>query len=256
MSTKKVLIIVAALVAALGLLITLFVGGVLGVVFYSIGSSEAADTAKTFLRTNERLKRDIGEVRDFGYFPTGSIKTEGAAGDASLTLKTIGARKTVSATVLMAYRSGREWRVVDAFYESDAGERVALTSNFDDPPALPSGEPAAAANAPGGFIAFDEEAFRANVLDSPRPVLVVLGSPSVLDSLELEKTLAQIAPRYEQRIALVRYNLSEQPAALQRLNARTVPAVIVYRNGEEQERRAGKISREQLTALLDRYAGE
>lgn len=256
MTTKKVVLIVAGVVAALGLLVALFVGAIVGVVFHSIGSSEAAETAKTFLRTNARLKQDIGEVKDFGYFPSGSIKTHGSAGNASLTLKTIGERKSVSATVLMAYRSGREWRVVDAFYDNEAGDRVSLTSNFDEPSALPDGDPAAKTGAHSTVAGFDEESFSANVLESPRPVLVVLGSPSSLDSVELEKTLEAVAPRYEQRIALVRYNLSEQPAALQRLNARTVPTVIVYRGGEEQERRAGKVSREQLTQLLDRYVKE
>jgi thioredoxin 1 len=237
------------------LLIALFVGSILGVVFYSIGSGEAADTAKAFLRGNQRLKQDVGDVRDFGYFPTGNIKTQGAAGDASLTLKVIGARKTVNATVLMAYRSGREWRVVDAYYDNEAGDRVALTSNFDDETAS-EGDPATRTNTPGAVAGFDEDSFKANVLDSPRPVLVVLGSPSSLDSVELDKTLDRIAPKYERRIALVRYDLSEQPAALGRLDAQTVPAVIVYRGGEEQERREGKISRDELTTLLDRYAGE
>ena len=254
MTTKKVVLIVAAAVAALGLLVALFVGGVLGVVFYSIGSSEAAETAKTFLRTNARLKQDIGEVRDFGYFPTGSIKTQGAAGNASLTLKTIGERKTVHATVLMAYRSGRDWRVVDAYYDNEAGDRVALTDNFAD--GETAGDARTPADAPGVVAGFDEDSFRANVLESVRPVVVVLGSPSSLDSIELEKSLAAVAPKYEQRVALVRYNLSEQPAALQRLNAHTVPTVIVYKGGEEQERRAGKITRGLLIELLDRHVEE
>ena len=256
MTTKKVVLIVAAVAAALGLLVALFVGGIVGVVFYSIGSSEAAETAKTFLRTNERLKRDIGEVRDFGYFPSGQIKTHGAAGNASLTLKTIGEKKTVHATVLMAYRSGRDWRVVDAYYDNDAGDRVALTNTFDGAEAARSGDAVTRTDTPGAFAGFDEESFRANVLESVRPVLVVLGSPSSLDSVELEKSLAAVAPKYEQRVVLVRYNLSEQPAALQRLNAYTVPTVIVYKAGEEQERRAGKITRGLLTELLDRHVEE
>ena len=256
MTTKKVVLIVAATVAALGLLVALFVGSIVGVVFYSIGSSEAAETAKTFLRANERLRQDIGEVRDFGYFPSGQIKTHGAAGNASLTLKTIGERKTVSATVLMAYRSGRDWRVVDAYYDNEAGDRVSLTNTFDDAETARSGDPATKASTPGAVAGFDDESFKANVLDSPRPVLVVLVSPSSLDSVELEKALDEIAPKYERLIALVRYNLSEQPAALQRLNAHTVPTVIVYKGGEERERRAGKITRGLLIELLDRHVGE
>lgn len=254
MTTKRVVLIVAATLAALALVVALFAGAVVGVVFYSIGNSEAAGTAKTFLRKNERLRRDIGEVRDFGFLVTGNIKTQNAAGNAELSLKVIGEKKTVNATVAMAYRSGREWRVIDAFYDTEAGERVALTDNFADAEtavgaALPAGTP-------GPVAGFDEESFRADVLDSPRPVLVVLGTPSSLDSLELDRTLEQIAPKYERRIDLVRYNLSELPAAILRLNAQAVPTLIVFRGGEERERLEGKVSREQLTALLDRHVGE
>ena len=254
MTTKKVVLIVAGVLAAFALVVALFVGGIVGVVFYSIGNSEAAETAKTFLRTNERLRRDIGEVRDFGLFVTGNIRTRNAAGNAELSLKVVGERKTVNATVAMAYRSGREWRVVDAFYESDAGERVALTDNFADGETAADSRTRTKTTSP--VAGFDEENFRANVVESPRPVLVVVGSPSSLDSVELEKAMERIAPKYEQRVALVRYNLSEQPYVVQRLNVRAVPTVIVYRSGEEQERREGKIPRDQLTALLDRYVEE
>jgi thioredoxin 1 len=256
MTTKKVVLIVVGTLAALALVVALFVGAIAGAVFYSIGSSEAAETAKTFLRNSERLQRDIGEVRDFGSFVTGNIKTQNATGNAELGLKVFGARKTVNATVAMAYRSGREWRVVDAFYDNEAGERVPLTDNFADDEAARHGDPRAQANAPAPVAGFDEDSFRANVLESPRPVLVILGSPSSLDSVELDKALEKIAPEYEQSISFVRYNLSEQPYALQRLNARSVPTVVIYRDGEERERRAGKISRDQLTALLDGYVEE
>jgi hypothetical protein len=252
MTTRKVVLIVAGVVAALALLVALFVGAIFGLVFYTIGSSEAAETAKTFLRDNERLKADIGEVKEFGYVVTGSVKTQPGTGNAELGLKVIGERKTVNATVTMAYRSGREWRVVDAFYDSEAGERVALTDAFVEEPAAAGAQ----APSPGPVAGFDEERFRADVLDSRRPVLVVVGSPSSLDSVELDKTLERVGPVYEQRFALVRYNLSEQPYVLQRLSVRAVPTLIVFRGGEEQERREGKLSRDELTALLERYSAE
>ncbi|HLL74333.1 MAG TPA: cytochrome c oxidase assembly factor Coa1 family protein [Pyrinomonadaceae bacterium] len=255
MTTKKVLLIVAATLSGLVLVIALFVGGIVGVVFYTIGHSEAAETAKTFLRKNERLKRDIGEVRDFGFLVTGNIKTQNSAGNAELGLKVVGEKKTVNTTVVMVYRAGREWRVIDAFYDNEAGERVVLTDSFTQGEAA-GGDAGAQANAPGPVAGFDEDGFRANVLDPPHPVLVVVGSPSSLDSVELDKTLERLAPKYEQSVSLVRYNLSEQPAVLQRLSVRAVPTVILYRDGEERERRAGKLSRDQLTALLDRYVEE
>ncbi|HVF44076.1 MAG TPA: thioredoxin domain-containing protein [Pyrinomonadaceae bacterium] len=252
MSTKKAVLVAAGILSAVALLIALFAGAIVGFVFYTIGNSGAAQTAKTFLRRNEKLRREIGEVRDFGYFTTGDIKTQGSMGTAELRMKVFGATKTVNATVDLAQGRG-EWRVVDAFYDDESGQRVFLTKAFDEATG------AAAQGAGGGDAAmlgageFDEENFSANVLEAARPVLVVVGTPSSLDSVELDKSLERVAPRYEGRVGVVRYNLSEQPVVLQRLGVRTVPTVILFKGGGERERRAGKLSERELARLLDKY---
>ncbi|HVG29469.1 MAG TPA: cytochrome c oxidase assembly factor Coa1 family protein, partial [Pyrinomonadaceae bacterium] len=99
MSTKKAVLVAAAVLSAVALLVALFAGAIVGFVFYTIGNSDAAKSAKTFLRQNDKLRREIGEVRDFGYFPTGDIKTQGSMGTAELRMKVFGATKTVNATV-------------------------------------------------------------------------------------------------------------------------------------------------------------
>src|SRR5918912_1718540 len=122
MSTKKLVIIIVSIVAGLLLIVALFVGAIVGSVFYGINHSEAAETARNYLRSNEKLKQDIGEVKDFGYFLTGSINTANDNGDASLGLKVIGERKTVNASVHLMYKQGRQWRVTHASYKNDAGQ--------------------------------------------------------------------------------------------------------------------------------------
>ena len=66
MSTKKILLIIGGIVLVLGLIVALFVGGTLFFIFRTISNSEAAETARTYLRNNEKLKQGIGEVKDFG----------------------------------------------------------------------------------------------------------------------------------------------------------------------------------------------
>jgi hypothetical protein len=151
MKNKRAVLAAFGVLGALALVVALFVGGILGIVFYSIGNSGAAQTAKKFLRGNERLRREIGDVRDFGYFTTGDIRTQGSLGTAELRLKAIGARKTVNATVDLALHRDR-WDVIDAFYTDDSGGQVFLTDNFDSEPATtaPPGSPATPAGDPAG----------------------------------------------------------------------------------------------------------
>jgi hypothetical protein len=126
MTTKKIVVIIASVVIVPGLIVVLFVGGIVGFVFYGIGNSDAANVAKDFLRNNARLKQDIGEVKDFGKFVTGNINVNQGDGTAELNLKVIGERKEVNAAVEMVFRSGHQWRVTGASYRNEAGETIDL----------------------------------------------------------------------------------------------------------------------------------
>ena len=130
MTTKKIVIIVASVALVIGLIVVVFVGGIIGVAFYSIGQSEAAETSKSFLRTNERLKQDIGEVKDFGSFVTGSVNINNNNGTATINLKVIGERKQVNASVELVYRNGQPWRVTAASYQNDQGQTIELLNPY------------------------------------------------------------------------------------------------------------------------------
>ena len=131
MTTKKILLIVAGVVIALGLVVALFVGGIVGLALYSVGNSEAAATAKDFLRNSVKLKQDIGEVKDFGSIITGSVNVSDANGQATLNLKVIGAEETVNASVNLAYSNRGDWRVTSATYVNKHGETINLLDPYD-----------------------------------------------------------------------------------------------------------------------------
>jgi len=137
MTTKKIIIIVVAVAMIMGLLVAVVAGGIVGFAFYSIGHSEAAITAKDFLKNNQKLKEEVGEIKDFGSFVTGNINVHNDNGDATLNIKVIGERKTVNASVDMVYRSGRPWRVSSATYVNDAGQTVNLLNPYDSQRFIP-----------------------------------------------------------------------------------------------------------------------
>src|SRR2546423_4508280 len=137
MSTKKILLIIGGIVLVLGLIVVLFAGGIAFFVFRTIGNSDAANTARTYLRNNEILKQDIGEVKDFGSFVTGNINVTNGDGVATLYLKVIGEKRNVNARVDLSYRSNRAWRVTGASYDRD-GQTIDLIQAYgSDPSASP-----------------------------------------------------------------------------------------------------------------------
>jgi hypothetical protein len=131
MTTKKIVLLIAVVVVALALLAAVFVGGIIGFTLYTVGNSEAAAKAKDFLRTSDKLKNDIGEVKDFGSVITGSAQVVDNNGEATLHLKVIGERKTVNASVDLVYTKGRAWRVSAASYMNSQGQTIDLLDPYD-----------------------------------------------------------------------------------------------------------------------------
>jgi len=136
MSTKKIILIIAGIVGVLALIVALFVVAIGWFVFRTIGNSEAAETARTYLRNNEQLKQDIGEVKDYGSFVTGQVNVHNSDGEATLHFKVIGEKKVVNATVDLSYRSNRNWRVTGATYERE-GQTIDLMRPYETPAASP-----------------------------------------------------------------------------------------------------------------------
>ena len=133
MSTKKIILIIAGILGVLALVVALFVGGIFFFVFRTIGNSEAAEASRTYLRNNQVLKQDIGEVKDFGSFVTGNINVSNGDGVATLYLKVIGEKREVNARVDLAYRSNQNWRVTGASYDRD-GRTIDLMKPYEQSP--------------------------------------------------------------------------------------------------------------------------
>jgi len=133
MSTKKIVLIIAGILGVLVVLVALFVGGIAWFAFHTIANSEAAETSRTYLRNNEVLKQDIGEVKDFGSFVTGNINVANGDGEATLYFKVIGEKGNRNARVDLTYRSNRNWRVTGASYQRD-GQTIDLMRSYEQAP--------------------------------------------------------------------------------------------------------------------------
>lgn len=265
MTTKKAVILIASILAGLILLVGLFVGAITGFVFYTIGNSEAAQTAKTFLKKNEKLKRDIGEVRDFGSFVTGSINTRNTDGDASLSLKVIGEGRTVNATVDLAFTNSQQWRVTGAAYRDASGQIVELLDKYE-----PEGEteweepaPEAEEKRPAGSglgansgTAIDEvgdENFAAEALRPGPPVLVYFWAEWCAPCRQMKPAIKSVAQEYEGRARVVGVNVDENPLTTQRYNVRGIPTLLLIEDGAETKRAVGGIGQAAISRLLDNH---
>jgi thioredoxin 1 len=250
MATRKLPYILGGC-AALLVLVALIAAVIAGTIFYSIGHSEAARTAKDYLRRNEKLRSDVGDVQDFGWLVSGHINVQTTDGDATLRLKVIGSKRTAPAYVRLAYRDGRDWRVVGASYEAADGRIVSLF----DPYALVEQVEGATPNASADthVAGFDEEGFKANVLEAEDPVLVFVGAPANEESKQVEDVLEGFEGRRATDVSVIRYNVQEQPGVLSRLHVQTIPTLVMFLHGQERERLSGAHTAQEITAMVDKY---
>ncbi len=133
MSTKKILLIIGGVVLVLGLVVVLFAGGITFFVFRTIANSEAADEARAYLRKNDKLKQEIGEVKDFGWLVSGNINFSNGDGVATLYLTAKGEKGDADTRVDLQYRNSRAWRVTGASYTRN-GKTVDLMDAYGPPP--------------------------------------------------------------------------------------------------------------------------
>ncbi len=131
MTAKKIMQIVGGVLVALTVLMLAFLLAIVGFGLYTVKNSESTEKAKAYLRTNEKLKQDIGEVKEFGNIVMASINERNGNNEVTLKLKVFGERKTVNATVDLMLVQGNTWRVTSASYVNSLGQKIPLLDPYD-----------------------------------------------------------------------------------------------------------------------------
>jgi thioredoxin 1 len=96
--------------------------------------------------------------------------------------------------------------------------------------------------------------FQADVLGSDKPVLVDFWAEWCGPCRMIAPTVEAVAEQLEGKATVVKMDVDENMNVPQRYGIRGIPTLIVFKNGEEQERFVGgNISREKLTEMLEKY---
>jgi|ERR1051325_1064894 archaellum component FlaG (FlaF/FlaG flagellin family) len=138
MTAKKIAFVVGMVLVVLAFLTTIFLIAIVFFGLYTVNNSEPAEKAKTYLRNNEKLKQDVGEVQNFGNIVTAAINDRNGNSEVTLKLKVIGEKKTVNATVDLMLVQGNSWRVTSASYVNSNGQSVKLLDPYETKVLIPS----------------------------------------------------------------------------------------------------------------------
>jgi hypothetical protein len=98
-----------------GIGVLIFVLALLGIVNIAIGNSNALAAARTYVLNSDSLKREIGDIRGFGFTYSGGIEVSsdaaGERGTANISLIVKGSKKFRELNVYVLKENNRGWEV-------------------------------------------------------------------------------------------------------------------------------------------------
>lgn len=103
-------------------------------------------------------------------------------------------------------------------------------------------------------VAVTTETFEQQVVQSERPVLVDFYADWCGPCKTVSPVVEEIAVEYEGRVEVRKIDIDLNPELARRYGVRSIPTLMVFKDGEVQDTILGAVPKSKLTEVIDRHA--
>ncbi len=101
----------------------------------------------------------------------------------------------------------------------------------------------------------NDENFGQVVLESKQPVLVDFWAQWCGPCRSLAPIVDALAEQYAGTARIVKLNVDDNPALVERYRVQAIPTLILFRDGEEKQRMVGASRKEVIAQAIDAHVG-
>jgi len=98
----------------------------------------------------------------------------------------------------------------------------------------------------------NDSGFKSEVTDSQIPVLVDFWAPWCGPCRMIAPVLEELAKEYEGKVKVVKLNIDENQGTATEYGVRSIPTLILFKDGKECEKMLGVQSKENLKQMVDK----
>ncbi|MCH8261684.1 MAG: thioredoxin [Proteobacteria bacterium] len=98
-----------------------------------------------------------------------------------------------------------------------------------------------------------ENTFEQDVIYNSNPVLVDFWADWCAPCHMIAPVLEEISDEYHDRLRVAKLNVDENPAIQERFGIRSIPTLMLFKDGELKEKVVGVQSKSQLNSLINRH---
>ncbi|HEX5787659.1 MAG TPA: thioredoxin TrxA [Woeseiaceae bacterium] len=96
-----------------------------------------------------------------------------------------------------------------------------------------------------------DSGFESDVLASDKPVLLDFWAEWCGPCKMIAPLLDQAADEYADKLSVVKINIDENPNIPQKFGIRSIPTLMIFKNGAPQAQKVGAMSKSQLVDFLE-----